>query len=287
VRRVYYALQQVESGVRTARQMVALYKELTRLTENYVAGQVVLKADLLEAQTRLARAEESEAELLDQQATAKEQLNQLLGRDILSEFEVQALTDGGDDTVSLAAARERALAQRPETRQARLRQTQAEQDLRAKKAEYLPDIAAEFNNLSFLNFGTYFPSQSTSIGISLSWEPFDWGRKKHEMAEKRRTIQQAQAAGRDAEAAVLIEVNEKHRQLRRSRAQLNLARMQRETAMESLRVTRNRYAVEAALLKDVLQGQASLEQSDAGYQQALVSYWNARADFERAMGDEK
>jgi len=144
----------------------------------------------------------------------------------------------------------------------------------------------EFNNMSFLNFGTYFPSQSTSIGISLTWEPFDWGRKRHEVAEKQRTIQQARHAGNEAEAAVVIEVNEKYRQLRRSRSQLNLARMQRESAMESLRVTRNRYAVEAALMKDVLQGQAGLEQSDSDYQQALVSFWNARADYERAIGEE-
>lgn len=287
VRRVYYALQQVDSGVRTARQMVALYRELTRLTENYVAGQIVLKAELLDAQTRLARAEESEAELLDKQATAKEQLNQLLGRDVLAEFEVQPLVETVDDFVPLAAARERALAQRPEVRQARLRQTQAEQDLRAKKAEYIPDVAAEFNNISFLNYGRYFPSQSMSIGVSLTWEPFDWGRKKHEAAEKRRTVEQARNAGTDAESAVLIEVNEKYRQLRRSRAQLKLARMQREASLEGLRVTRNRYAVEAALLKDVLQGQAGLEQADADYQQALVSYWNARADFERAIGDEQ
>jgi outer membrane protein TolC len=287
VRRVYYALQESESGLRTARQTVALYRELTRLTENYVAGQVVLKTDLLDAQTRLAKAEESEAELLDRKAAAKEQLNQLLGRDVLTEFDVQPLSDTVDDFVPLAAAQQRALAQRPDIRQARLRQTQAEQDLRAKKAEYIPDVAAEFNNISFLNYGTYFPSQSTSIGVSVTWEPFDWGRKRHEAAEKQRTVEQARNSQREAENAVLIEVNEKYRQLRRSNAQLRLARMQRDASMEGLRVTRNRYAVEAALLKDVLQGQAGLEQSNGDYQKALVSFWNARADFQRAIGDEQ
>lgn len=287
VRRVYYALQESESGLRTARQTVALYRELTRLTENYVAGQVVLKAELLDAQTRLAKAEEFEAELLDRKSAAKEQLNQLLGREVLTEFEVQPLADTVDDFVPLAAAQKRALAQRPDIRQARLRQTQAEQDLRAKKAEYIPDVAAEFNNISFLNYGTYFPAQSTSIGVTVTWEPFDWGRKRHESAEKQRTVEQARNSQHEAEGAILIEVNEKYRQLRRGSAQLRLARMQRDASMEGLRVTRNRYAVEAALLKDVLQGQAGLEQSNADYQKALVSFWNARADFERAIGDEQ
>jgi hypothetical protein len=37
----------------------------------------------------------------------------------------------------------------------------------------------------------------------------------------------------------------------------------------------------------VLQGQVNLEQSNTDYQQALLTFWNARADFERALGEEQ
>src|SRR5689334_23203078 len=145
VKRVYYALQQVESSLRSVHQTVVLYQELARLTQNYVVREVALRSDSLEVQTRLAKAEQSESMLRDQQATGKEQLNQLLGRDVLAEFRIQPVVEAGDDFVDLAAARQKALEQRPEVRQASLRQTQAEQDLRAKKAEYIPDVAAEVN----------------------------------------------------------------------------------------------------------------------------------------------
>jgi outer membrane protein TolC len=161
------------------------------------------------------------------------------------------------------------------------------QDLRAKKAEYIPDISMEFNTLAFVNYGRFMPAQSSSIGVSLSWEPFDWGRKKQEIAEKQRTIEQASNAQEDAVSSVLIEVNEKFRKLRQSRAQLRVARLTQQTAVESLRVVKNKYAVQAALLKDVLQGQVSLEQSNSDYQEALMSFWNARADFERALGEDQ
>jgi outer membrane protein TolC len=124
------------------------------------------------------------------------------------------------------------------------------------------------------------------VGLSVTWEPFDWGRKKHEAEEKRRTIQQARNARQDAINAVMIEVNEKYRQLRQSRTQLRVARLAQEAATESLRVAKNKYAVQTVLLKDVLQGQVTLEQSNSEYQQALLSFWNARADFERALGEE-
>ena len=287
VKRVYYGLQQAESSLQTVRQTVELYRELERLTENYVAGEVVLKADLLDVQTRFAKTTQSELVLRDQLSTGKEQLNFLLGRDILMDLQIQPLLEVADVELNLEAARSRALQQRPELRQAELRRKQAMQDLRAKKAEYIPDISAEFNTLAFMNYGRFMPTQSSSIGVSLSWEPFDWGRKKQEVAEKQRTIEQASNAQEDAVSSVLIEVNEKFRKLRQSRAQLRVARLTQETAVESLRVVKNKYAVQAALLKDVLQGQVSLEQSNSDYQEALMSFWNARADFERALGEDQ
>ena len=285
VKRIYYSIQQVESSLESAHEMVALYKELGRLTENYVAGKVVLKAELLEVQTHLAKAEQSESLLEDQRSTATEQLNQLLGRDVLTPFRVQPVLDDVSDSTDLEAARQRALEQRPEVRQAKLLETRAAQDLRAKKAEYIPDVSAELNTLNFLNYGQFFPSHSNSVGFSVSWEPFDWGRKKHEAAEKQHSVDQARNSRQDAINSVLVDVDQKYRQLRQSRTQLRVASLARETALESLRVSKNKFAVQTVLLKDVLQGQVSLEQSNSDYQQALLSLWNSRADFERALGE--
>jgi outer membrane protein TolC len=52
-------------------------------------------------------------------------------------------------------------------------------------------------------------------------------------------------------------------------------------------VLKNKYAVQAVLTRDVLQAQVSLEQSNTDYQQALTSFWNARADFEHALGEDR
>jgi outer membrane protein TolC len=286
IKRVYYTLQQIGSSLRSVRETANLYQEIEDLTSRYVLQQVALKVDLLQTQTQLAKIQQLEASLLNQQAAAKEQLNQLLGRDVLSDFEVQPVLEVTGDTPGLEEARLRALRDRPEIRQAALRQRQAEQDLRAKKAEYIPDVAAEFNNLSFLNWGRYMPSQTMSIGVSLTWEPFDWGRRKHEAAEKQRTVEQARIGHKEAESMVLVDINDKYRQLRYRRAELRVARLAQEAAVENLRVTKIRYSVQAVLVKDVLQAQASLEESNSDYQQALTTFWNARADYERASGED-
>jgi outer membrane protein TolC len=66
-----------------------------------------------------------------------------------------------------------------------------------------------------------------------------------------------------------------------------VARLAQESSVEGLRVAKNKYSVEAVLVKDVLQAQVGLEQSNSDYQQALTSFWNARADFERALGEDQ
>ena len=60
----------------------------------------------------------------------------------------------------------------------------------------------------------------------------------------------------------------------------------REAAQEKLRVATEKYKVEAALLKDTLQAQASLSEANAQYDQALLSFWTARADLDRALGED-
>jgi outer membrane protein TolC len=287
VQRVYYGLQQAEASLRAVRQTAELYEELESLTSKYVLQQVALRGDLLQAQTRLAKVQQAATQLENQRAAAKEQLNHLLGRDVLTEFAVSPVLEVTPDTPRLDEARARALRERPEVRQAELRHIYAEQDLRAKDAERIPDVAVEFNNLNFVNWGQFMPIQTTSIGVSLSWEPFTWGRRKHEKAEKLRNVEQARVARQETESRVLVEINDKFRQLKYRRSELRVARLGQETAIESLRVVKNKYAAQTVLVKDVLQAQSVLEETNTEYQQALTAFWNARADFERALGGDQ
>ena len=82
VKRTYYAIVQSESSLQSVRQALAFYRELDRVTGDYVAQQVALKADDLEVKTRLAKTETEELTISNQLMTLKEQLTQLVGRDI-------------------------------------------------------------------------------------------------------------------------------------------------------------------------------------------------------------
>ena len=287
VKRTYYSIVQTESALRSVQQALAFYRELDRVTGDYVAQQVALRADDLEVKTRLAKTETEELTVGNQLKTLKEQLNQLVGRDIRTEFIVSAIPEPSVFETDLAAARTRALDQRPEIREARLRVQQAELDKRVKKSEYIPDISLAVTYVSPRNFDTYVPKNFAAAGVSVNWEVFDWGRKKRQMAEKQKTIDQTNNSLRDAENTVMIEVGSRLRDLQQAGQTLRVARLRQETAREHTRVSINKYKLVATLLSDVLQTQATLADADYEYQKALLSFWTAKAEYEKSIGADK
>jgi outer membrane protein TolC len=287
VKRAYYALLQTQSAMASAAETIKMYEEMDRVTGEYLAQQVVLRGDGLDVKSRLAKSEYDLMTLADQADTQKQQLNLLLGRNVLTDFSVSAVPDAEALESNLGEARARALEQRPELREARLKVKQAEGDRRVKKAEYIPEVSATFQHIATANFNTIIPRSYMNIGLTLTWEVFDWGRKKHELTAKQLAVEQARNAVRDAERSVLIEVNEKFNKLRQARQFLTVVGLSRETAVENVRVLTNRYKAQMSLLKDVLQAQTQLEQANDQGRQALLNFWVAKAEFENAIGEDK
>jgi outer membrane protein TolC len=285
VKRVYLAALDTESALEASEETLRFYREMDRLVGNYVVERVALTGESLEVKTKLAQEEYNVLALQNTLATRKEQLDQLLGREIGAEFALSALAEPGLPELDVRLARSRALEQRPEVQEARLRVRQAEQDRRIKKAEYIPDVSLSFNYLS--PFGIEFlPKNVASAGMQLSWEPFDWGRKKHELVEKDRSIEQAQESLQDTEQRVVAEVGEKYRKLAEARALVRVAGLARDSSREGVRVAQSRYAERAILLSDALQAQSNAAAADHNYRQAVLAFWTARTEFEKALGED-
>ena len=284
VKQAYYAMLQTQSSLESAEHALRYSEELDQVTDRYFVQKVVLKSDTLTVKAQVARARYQIVTLRDALASQRERLNQLMGRDLRDEFSVQPVAGltTYETGVDVGA---RALDERPEVRQARLKVKQAGLDYRVQVSKYIPDVSLAFNYLSTFN-AEFLPRNVASAGVLVNWEPFDWGRKRRELAEKAIAIQQADYSVREAEQSVLVDVNARLRKLQQARAFVEVTRLAQETEEEKLRVVINQYPLKAALLKDVLQEQAAVADADNQYQQALLAFWIAKADFERAVGSE-
>ena len=285
VRSAYFELVATQVAVDAAREAVTTLEEARRVTTEYVAQQVVLRAEALEVDARLAKSQYELSVAENGLATRREHLNQLLGRDLRTAFQVEMMPEHGAAALTLDAARQRAAESRPEIRQADLKAQQAEYDRRLARAEYIPDLSASLRYAGFNNFDV-IPTNVTTVGVYLTWEPFDWGRRRNNVAEKAKAVAQAHNGAQESRAQIDVEIGAKYRRWQEAALLLKAARTGHDATLEQVRVTTNRYKEEAALIRDLLQAQARNTEAKFQYQEALASYWSALADLRRAMGDD-
>lgn len=68
---------------------------------------------------------------------------------------------------------------------------------------------------------------------------------------------------------------------------IRIARLAQTAARADVQMVSYKYRLDAVLLKDVLKAQTTLADANANYQKALLSFWTAKADFEKALGENR
>ena len=285
VRDAYYSLLESQSQAESQRATIHSLEELDQLTERRLKEKAVLKADSL-----LVKAEEAKAkyQLLvteDTLADRKEALNRLLGRDLLVDFSVEGVPTALPEEMDLAAARKLALAQRSEIKIASIKEKQTNLETKIEKTRYMPDISIQANYLTPAGID-FLPQNIGGIGALLTWQPWDWNQKRHNLAGKVMAEHQAALSTEDARDQVLLDVDSGFRKLHEARAHLAAAESARVAEQEKLRNQTDAYAQQAILLSDLLQEQALFSTTEDQCRQALLVFWTTRADFEKALGEE-
>jgi outer membrane protein TolC len=158
-------------------------------------------------------------------------------------------------------------------------------ETRIEKSRYIPDIAIQASYITPANIN-FLPQNIGAIGALLTWQPWDWGQKRHNIAQKVLAEKQAALSLDDTRDQILLDVNSNFRQLREARAQLAVAEAARDAEREKLRNQLEAYSQQSILVSDLLRQQASVADTEDQYHQAVFGYSRARADFQKALGEQ-
>ena len=254
------------------------------MTGDLLVREAALRHDELQARGALAQAMLQALQIRNDLATTREQLNRLLGRDVRSPLRVAEVPPRTLAELDLEAARERALRERPEVRQAHDLVEKAEADRGLKALDYVPDVSLFVSYSSHFNVDV-LPRHVALAGVQLKWDGLDWGRRGQELEEKSLAVKEAQVRARDAEQAVLVDVGDRFRKLQEARATLASAELSLEALRARVPVVEARLAREAALARDALDARAQLARAAHDREQAVLSLWSAAADFQKALGE--
>lgn len=285
VKQAYYATLQTESALEAENALVKQYHETDRVALQYVSQESVLKSESLDVKAKLAQAEYQIVTLRDTLNIQKEQLNDLLGRDLDTPFRTQPISPVSLDEMDLKLARQTALQQRPEVKEAEINVTRATYDRKLAKSQYIPGVGGEIRYFTPINT-MILPQNILAAGVDMTWEPFDWGRRRDDVKQKDISLQQSQYQLAETRSQVLLDVDNTFRKLSESRALLAVAQAGQDAANERLREVNNQFKHSAVLLRDVLQQEAAVANANQSYEDSLLSFWNAKAAFEKAIGEE-
>jgi outer membrane protein TolC len=285
IKEAYYGLLQTQSALEAADENLKALREVDRTTEEYVKEKATLPYQGAAVKVQLAQAELQLVTLQDTFATQKENLNDLMGRDIRLDFSLGGVPDVLPEEQNIEMARETALAKRTEIRQAKFKIDQAVYSKRLQKAQYIPEVGIQY--LLFVPFSIEgLPTSVNSLGITMKWDLYDWGYKRHLSDEKQRGIEQSQLNLAETRSQVAIDLDNRFRKLREARAGLKVARLGEDAEKQKLQVVLEQYKQKAALLSTLQTEQANMAQSAAQYEQALSNFWSARSEFEKALGED-
>src|SRR5207249_11665911 len=116
-------------------------QELDRIVQEQVTQRKALRADSLEVKTRLAEATHRAVTLDSDLASQKERLNDLLGREVRSEFSLEPVSIISTSHLDAETVVTRALQRRPSLKTALLRVQQAEHHKRSQALHYVPHVS--------------------------------------------------------------------------------------------------------------------------------------------------
>ncbi len=286
-KRAYLSCVRAEEGVRlaeeTARRLESQLADVERMAETGLAARNdVLKTKVYRSEAELALLRARNASRL-----AKDRLCALLDMPLGTGVVLTSRADSvSRSAIDLGAALRAGLADRAELRELSHRARMAELEIATSRNGYLPELFL-FGDLSFRNPDReYEPDfySAWSIGVAAQMNVFDWGRTLRRTGQARSRLKQVEAAAREAENAVSLEIAAAHLACEEAWRAIEVSREALASARENFRVTSDRFREGLSTNTELLDAVVLLTQAETGLSSAKIAYLVAGADLERAMG---
>jgi outer membrane protein TolC len=274
------ARRAAESGLAAARE------DLSRAEHRRDAG-LATDADVLALVVHVADLQQRAIEAQGEAATARAELNRLMGSPIDASAQVVEPStvplDGLGDQSNLTALLAEADAARPELTRAAASEQLADAGRRQARAGLIPQLAAQ---AAWDVSGTSFNDRAASwiVGGELRWTFSTGGGEIAALKAAAASIARAQAEADEIRAAVHVDVASAASRFETARARHDAGRAAVDQARESQRIVRDRFDAGIAPVTDLLRASTAVLDAEANRVRALVDSMVAVAMLRRAVG---
>jgi outer membrane protein TolC len=187
------------------------------------------------------------------------------------------------DGATLRSSEDRASAQRLELKELDRGIARAGAGLGFARDKLLPAVNV-VGNYTHFEGSAFQQANAAYVGLSASWDVWDWGTTLSGISVAQAKLQQARLARKKAEDQVRLEAREAFVNAETAQAALAVARSAVSQAEENFRIVTRKFENNAATSFEVVDAEALLTQSRGQVESALYDLLIARAAFDRATG---
>jgi outer membrane protein TolC len=284
VKTAYYKLVLDQSLLADIQDSIRYLNELETTVADQIKRGNSLKVDEMVVAAKLAKAEYEATKARNTFSVDRERLNQLLGRELSAGVTLEAIPPVGESELNVPQAERQALSRRPEIREAEARVRQLNAEKRFIMAEYIPNVSVGVVYIALPGFNnSLFPRNILGPGIFINYNAWDWGKKAMRARSRGREQQASALAAETVKEDVIIDLHTQINKLTEARQLVRTTQLARAASREQMRVSLNRYKYTSAKLSDVMEAQSNLADANNSYHEALLAFWEAKAQFDRAV----
>lgn len=292
VRTRFYNVLVSRERIKVQEQNVELLqRQLQDVRNRYEAG-TVSNFEVLRAEVALANAQPPLINARNNYRIAIEEMRQSLGftmhegENVTKVPQFVGTLEFQPVSVDLASALSTAKARRPDLQRLRKLEGAAEQIVRVRRSNYLPDLSlvGSYQNSKRPGSNDFIGRDGFTVGLQSTWDIFDAGATRGRVAQARSQLELTRLAFEEAELAVSVEVRRALSSLQEAVELSEASKRVVQQAEEAVRLADARYSAGTATQLDVLQARNDLTTARLNQLEAFYRFNVAHAAVRRAMG---
>ncbi len=283
VHEVYYGIL-IAGLQKSAAQQDRIFSR-TRLSESEedIRNGNALRVAAIEGQADLLQSEQNMLTIDLRMDDLNTELNELLGLPLSTRLELSALEPASLPDLSREDALRMALDENPQLHAAQEGVKQAQAALRAAKSAYIPDVSV-FARHSYQNGVAFLDHNFGTFGVSLTYDVFDFGKRRDVVREREAQLAQAQENVERLKESVSVQIDSGYNKVERTRQMLKVSTQVVKLRAEGERVAENQVALGVVLVSTRRQASAASYKAQADLLQAQLANLLARAELEQTIG---
>jgi outer membrane protein TolC len=283
----YYRAQEVKDLlVNSLKQIERHLKD----TKNFLENGLVTQNDYLKLQVQYSNTKLQLIEAENNLEVARAVFNKTLGLDLESKTEISADQLSTNNLhYDIEDLIKEAKQNRDEIESLSFRLKAAEENINAARSGWFPSVYLT-GNYYYSNPNARFQpltdqwNDTWDVGVTLSWDIWDWGLTSSKTTQAEELSVQTQASLEKLNDNIEVEVYQSYLNLIKSQEKVDVSKLSLEQSSENYRITSEKYSEQLATSTDLIDAEVSELMAATNLTSSLIEYNLAKVRLEKAVG---